>query len=52
MTSLVAGGQAIFEEKFVFFNLLGEKCQKCQQKVAKCLIMSYSTSPVSKISNF
>ena len=53
MTSQVAGSQAIFEEKFLFFlPFLGEKCKKCQQKTAKCLIMSYSTSPPSKISNF
>jgi len=43
---------AIFEEKSVFFTFLGEKCKKCQQKAAKCLIMSYSTRLASKISNF
>ena len=52
MTSLVAGGQAIFEEKFVFLPFLGEKCKKCQQKAANRLIISYSTYSVSRMSIF
>ena len=50
MTSLVAGSQAIFYEKSCFLPFLGEKCKKCQQKAAKCLIMTYYTCPASQIS--
>jgi len=35
-----------------FLPFFGEKYQKCQQKAAKCLIMSYSTCPASKVLNF
>ena len=36
----------------VFLRFLGEKCKKCQQKTVKSLTMSYSSSQVSKNSNF
>jgi len=52
MTSLVAGGQAILKKNACYFPFLGEKCKQCQQKAAKCSIMTYSTSPASKIFNF
>jgi len=42
---LVAGGQAIFEEKCLLLPPFNLKMQKCQQTAAKCLIISYSICP-------
>ena len=50
MTSCVAGDEAIFEENFVSLTLF--RRNKKHQKLAKCLVMSYSTCQASKMFNF